>query len=87
MSKTTTMAVSVEVRSLLVMYPRANRSFPVPPTMLRSEGPDLSHRVPGSNGARNGNVERGTPIFNTWWNDEYTASACSKFIWIVIQVN
>jgi hypothetical protein len=40
MSKTTTMAVSVEVRSLLVMYPRANRSFPVPPTMLRSEGPD-----------------------------------------------
>jgi hypothetical protein len=30
MSKTTTMEVSVELRSLLVRYPRANRSLPVP---------------------------------------------------------
>jgi hypothetical protein len=51
------------------------------------ESDDLSHRVPGSNGARNGNVERGTPIFNTWWNDEYIASARSKSIWIVFQTN
>ena len=39
---------------------------------------ELSHRVPGSTGSRNGDEERGTSIFNTVRNDEYTASARSK---------
>ena len=46
MSKTTTMVVLVELTSLLFMYPRANRSLPVPPTMLRSEGPPVGSNWP-----------------------------------------
>jgi hypothetical protein len=38
----------------------------------------LSHRVPGSTGSRDGDEERGTPILNTVWNDEYTASVRSE---------
>jgi hypothetical protein len=55
--------------------------------LLRMEAQHPSHRVPGSTGSRNGNEERGTPIFNTIWNDEYTTSARPKLTWIEIQVN
>ena len=48
---------------------------------------DPSHRVLGSTRSRNGNEERGTPIFNIVWNDEYTASTHPKLTWIEIQVN
>ena len=55
------------------------KKFDVPLRVVQSvwrKGQDLSHRVPGSTGSRNGDEERGTLISNCMEQGGYTASAC-----------
>jgi hypothetical protein len=46
-----------------------------------------SHRRSRYVATRNGDEERGTPIFKMLWNDEYTALARPKLTWIAIHDN